>query len=133
MCLPAVEQRGEESSLSEARALPVPPFPMLQRKVDFDAIARGGKARSNGLLMLRSLCTGTGATRIGIATPRTLGGAVQRNRVRRRLRELIRGRYAGLAAGWDLLVIARPGASQATYAQLREALAALVDRSGIGR
>ena len=65
-----------------------------------------------------------------------LGGAVQRNRVRRRLRELVREqlreRQATMGAGWDLLLIARPDAAKASHAELREALRSLVERSGIG-
>ena len=71
-------------------------------------------------------------TRIGLSTPRSLGGAVQRNRVRRRLRELVREQLDAMDVGWDLLLIARPEAGAATYADLREALRSLLERSGIG-
>ncbi len=57
---------------------------------------------------------------------------MERNRVRRRLRALFRERYGQLETGWDLLVIARPVAAQATYAELREALTNVLRRSEIG-
>jgi ribonuclease P protein component len=101
----------------------MPALLTLRRKTDFDAVGRRGASRASGSLVLRALRTGGPATRVGLSTPRTLGGAVQRNRVRRRLRALLRERADELGTGWDLLVIARPGAAQATYAQLREALA----------
>lgn len=104
---------------------------MLRRKVDFDAIGRRGTARSGRLLVLRTLRTDGQVTRIGLSTPRRLGGAVERNRVRRRLRELMRERYGEMATGWDLLLIARPEAARATYVELREAIASLLERSGI--
>jgi ribonuclease P protein component len=110
----------------------VPAFPTLRHKADFDAIARGGTARSNRLLVLRWLHNERAETRVGLSTPRTLGGAVQRNRVRRRLRELVRERYGEMGAGWDLLLIARPEASLASHAELRAALGSLLERSGIG-
>lgn len=110
----------------------MPAFPMLRRKADFEAIARSGGTRSNSLLVLRTRRTEGSETRIGFSTPRSLGGAVERNRVRRRLRELARERYGELQTGWDLLVIARPVAAQATYAELREALANVLRRSEIG-
>ena len=94
-------------------------------------MARGGTTRSSPLLVLRSLRTNGAATRIGLSTPRSLGGAVQRNRVRRRLRALMRERYDALGTGWDLLVIARPAAAQATYADLREALTNVLRRTEI--
>jgi ribonuclease P protein component len=107
-------------------------FPMLRRKADFDALGRRGTARSNRLLVLRSLRTDRPETRIGLSTPKALGGAVQRNRVRRRLRELIRERRDAIGTGWDLLLIARAEAASATYQQLGEALGSLLERSGIG-
>lgn len=67
-----------------------------------------------------------------MSTPRALGGAVQRNRVRRRLRELVRERRQSIGAGWDLLLIARPEAAKASHAELRVALESLLERSGIG-
>jgi ribonuclease P protein component len=110
----------------------VPAFPTLRHKADFDAIAHKGTAHSNRLLVLRSLRTGRADSRVGLSTPRTLGGAVQRNRVRRRLRELVRERHGEIEAGWDLLLIARPEASLASHADLRAALGSLLERSGIG-
>ena len=110
----------------------MPPLEMLRHKADFDAIGRHGTARSSRLLVLRAMRTERPGTRIGLSTPRALGGAVQRNRVRRRLRDILRGQLDAMGAGWDLLVIARPEAGLATYAELREALRSLLERSGIG-
>lgn len=114
----------------------MPAVPTLRRKADFDAIGRAGSVRSTRLLVLRYLRTDRAETRIGMSTPRTLGGAVQRNRVRRRLRELVREqlreRQDTMSTGWDLLLIARPEAATASHAELRAALRSLVERSGIG-
>lgn len=114
----------------------MPAFTALRRKADFDAIGRSGSVRSTRLLVLRYVRTGRPETRVGMSTPRSLGGAVQRNRVRRRLRELVREqlreRHDTMGAGWDLLLIARPEAATASHAELREALRSLVERSEIG-
>jgi len=110
----------------------MPVFPVLRRKADFVALGRQGIARSNQLLALRALRTDGPETRLGLSTPRSIGGAVERNRLRRRLRELMRARRAELGVGWDLLLIARPEAGRATYAELREALASLLQRLDIG-
>ena len=110
----------------------MPVFPVLRRKADFVAVGRQGIARSNQLLALRALRTDGPETRLGLSTPRSIGGAVERNRLRRRLRELMRARRAELGVGWDLLLIARPEAARATYAELGEALASLLRRLDIG-
>ena len=68
----------------------MPALPMLRRRADFEAIGRRGTARATPLLVLKWLRTDGAETRIGLSTPRTLGGAVRRNGVRRRLRALIR-------------------------------------------
>jgi ribonuclease P protein component len=110
----------------------VPVLPMLRRRADFEAIGRRGTARSTPLLVLRWLRTERDDTRIGLSTPRTLGGAVQRNRVRRRLRALLRERLGTrIGPGWDLLLIARPAASEASQADLASALDALLERSEV--
>ena len=110
----------------------MPALPMLRRRADFEALGRHGTARSTPILVLRSLRTDRTETRVGLSTPRTLGGAVQRNRVRRRLRELVRARLERIGPGWDLLLIARPAAGTASRAELGAALDALMRRSDIG-
>jgi ribonuclease P protein component len=110
----------------------MPALPMLRRRADFDEIGRRGRAQSTPLLVLRTLRTGRGETRIGLSTSRALGGAVQRNRIRRRLRELVRGRIGRIGPGWDMLLIARPPAAAASWVELGDAVDELLRRSGIG-
>jgi ribonuclease P protein component len=52
--------------------------------------------------------------------------------VRRRLRTLVRERIGGIGPGWDLLLIARPAAGDASYVELGAAIDALLRRSDIG-
>ncbi len=111
----------------------MPMLPTLRRRADFEAIARDGTARSTPLLVLRWVRTERAETRIGLSTPRTLGGSVQRNRVRRRLREILRRRLESIGPGWDLLLIARPAAGQATFADLDGALDTLLRRAAMER
>ena len=109
----------------------MPPLPTLRRRADFDAVMRSGTARSHRILVLRWRHTDRAETRIGLSTPRSIGGAVVRNRVRRRLREIVRERLGDIGAGYDLLLIARPDAAGASFAELRSALATLLERAGI--
>ena len=111
----------------------MPPLPMLRHRVDFDAVMRSGTARSHRILVLRWRHTDRAETRVGFSTPRSLGGAVERNRVRRRLREIARERLGEIGNGYDLLLIARRGAAEASYAELRAAAITLLERAGIGQ
>jgi ribonuclease P protein component len=69
--------------------------------------------------------------RFGFATGRTLGGAVIRNRTRRRIREALRAMAPSLQPGWDVLIIARPALVAADHRALVEVLERLLRRGGV--
>jgi ribonuclease P protein component len=71
--------------------------------------------------------------RLGVVTSRRVGGAVQRNRTRRRLREIFRARRDELTAATWLVVVAKPGAAEAPFAELREEWLRLAKRLSILR
>lgn len=69
--------------------------------------------------------------RIGLVTSRKVGGAVGRNRVRRRLREIFREVRGEVVGGWRIVVSAKPGAAEASYHELREEWLLLARRLSI--
>ena len=87
--------------------------------------------RSQPLLSTRVLRTDLELTRFGLATGRTLGTAVVRNRVRRRLREALREMAPAIRPGWDVLVIARPDSVKAGHGALAATLRTLLERAGV--
>lgn len=70
-------------------------------------------------------------TRIGLITSRRVGAAVVRNRVRRRLREIVRAMRPRFQRGWHIVLIARAAAARASFHGLREDVLLLVQRSAI--
>ena len=104
---------------------------MLSRPRDFAALASDGTTRSHPLLIARFRRTDLAATRFGLSTGRKLGGAVVRNRVRRRLREALRVMAPSFQSGWDVLIIARPALVEADHAALVGALRRLLSRGGV--
>ncbi len=83
------------------------------------------------MLVVRARRNDGEVTRIGMSTPRGLGGAVIRNRLRRRMREALRLRYRELAPGWDVLVSARVAARDARFDDLGASLDRLLRRCGV--
>ena len=80
-----------------------------------------GRSVQGRLLRLSAALDPTGgATRFGLVTSRRVGGAVIRNRVRRRLREICRLHRTMLAPGWLIVVVAKPAAVEASFSELRE-------------
>lgn len=81
------------------------------------------------LLVLYAAENGTDCTRVGIVAGRWVGNAVARNRVKRRVREAVRERYAGIAPGYDLVWLARPGLAMAEHSALVAAVEHLLQRA----
>ena len=71
------------------------------------------------------------AFRAGFITSRALGGAVVRNRVRRRLRDIVRNHQHLVAGGIWIVTIGRAGATAANYQQLEAEWLRLAKRASI--
>jgi ribonuclease P protein component len=104
----------------------------LNAAADFRYTVRRGR-RAGGPLVVVHLATanvdketsslnGAQPVRVGFVVSRAVGPAVTRNRVKRRLRHLVRERLATLPAGSILVVRALPAAAGATYRDLDAAL-----------
>jgi ribonuclease P protein component len=104
---------------------------MLSSPRDYATLSAEGTVRSHPLLVARIRRTDLGVTRFGFAIGRRLGGAVRRNRVRRRVREAIRAMAPALQPGWDVLIIARPPIVEADHAALVGALRTVLMRAGV--
>lgn len=90
---------------------------------------REGRTWSHPLVVLMASPNGGAETRFGIAASKTLGGAVVRNRAKRRLRAFLQNVEAQIVPGWDIVLIAREPLVKAGWTELTEALTALLDRA----
>jgi ribonuclease P protein component len=104
---------------------------MLSRPVDFARLAERGVTRTHPLLVGRFARTDLDQTRFGLATGKRLGGAVIRNRVRRRIREALRVMAPSFQPGWDVLIIARPAIVEADHDALVGALRRVLRSGGV--
>ena len=88
---------------------------------------------ANGLMVLYAKKNRLGQNRVGITVSKKLGGAVVRNRVRRRLREVYRLHEDRFVPGYDIVVVARSRAIDANFQDLCGAYLSAAEKIGILR
>jgi len=99
---------------------------------EFLRVRRAGRSWAHPLLVLFAARTaGSGPTRVGVTVGRRVGGAVVRNRARRRVREVVRLAYPALCSGWDLVFVVREGAADVGGGEIARAVHVLLRRSGV--
>ena len=121
----------------------LPAAARLRHREDFQATFRRGRRAARGPLVVHALVTpgpapvcpraAPGPARGGFGLGKPVGGAVVRNRVRRRLRHLLRDRLAAFPPGARLVVRVQPGAGELTSAELGTALDAALARLDLRR
>ena len=98
----------------------------LRRRADFQRVYGARMEKAGPLLSLRFAPNQVGHPRIGFSVSSRLGGAVQRNLLKRRLKAAAERPIQGFKAGVDIVVVARPGATSATYSELESEFRELV-------
>ena len=102
----------------------------FQHSSEFLRVKTQGRAYGGRLMTVGAL-KGCDSTRVGLITSKRVGGAVERNRVRRRLRELMRLTRPQWAQGVWVVVIARHAAVDAAFAELQNEWLRLAERAGV--
>ena len=109
-------------------------FPKSRRltlPAEFEQVKKKGQAQRGPLLVVSVLRENGLAFRAGFVTSRTIGRAVVRNRVRRRLREIVRKHQPDMIGGVWIVTIARAPAAAATYLELEAEWLRLAGRASI--
>ena len=120
------------SEEGDRRSLAFPKARRLTRAAEFSRVRAEGKAHRGALLMLGVLAAEDEERfRAGFVTSRRVGGAVVRNRVRRRLREIVRRQQHAMRGGFWIVLVARPAAANATYRALEDEWLRLAKRAFI--
>ena len=111
----------------------------LSRSAEFERVYRQGRSVGNRFLVLYSFPRSTAGepadgARLGVSVSRKVGGAVERNRVKRLLREAFAAESEVVPPGHDLVVVARPAARELAEREgldgVRGALRELLERAG---
>ncbi|HWL67352.1 MAG TPA: ribonuclease P protein component [Geminicoccus sp.] len=97
---------------------------VLKKRPDFLRVAKGRRWHGSGMVVqYAARVVPDERTGVGFTASRKVGGAVVRNRAKRRLRAVVRELVPAAApAGLDLVLIARPQTATLPYAVLREDL-----------
>ncbi|GAB4501359.1 MAG: hypothetical protein Fur0035_09010 [Anaerolineales bacterium] len=103
----------------------------LTRSTDFKRVRNDGKSYAHPLVVLVALPQTGERLQVGVTASRALGGAVQRNRARRRLRECMRPLLPHIQPGSELILIARQPLLDANFETLRAALQTLLRRANL--
>ena len=103
----------------------------LKKNSDFRRLYAKGKSAATPYLVVYCRKNRLDRSRTGYTVSTKLGHAVVRNRVRRRLREIVRLNAGAVKPGYDLVLVARSRAVDAEYRQLEQAYLKACGKLGI--
>jgi ribonuclease P protein component len=110
----------------------------LRRSADFDRVYRHGRSHANRYLVMYAFPRGHDGQepRLGVSVGRKVGGAVERNRVKRLLREAFAASSSGLPRDHDFVLVARPDAGLLARERgepgVEQTLRELIAEAGLG-
>jgi ribonuclease P protein component len=113
------------------RALSFPKTKRLTHAAEFERVRKEGRVTRGPLFSIAVLSVAGETTRAGFITSRKVGGAVKRNRVRRRLRDIVRRHQNELVDGIWVVTIASVRAARVSYAALEAEWLRLAARASI--
>jgi ribonuclease P protein component len=122
----AAERDATALRASDRASLALPRDCRLLRRAEYDAVYRDGKRRSSREFAVFLRPNGLECSRFGWSIKKALGGAVRRNRIRRRLREIVRLHRQEILPGWDVVIHPRSTAATGKFAPLATELLKLL-------
>lgn len=125
----AAKKGATASPASDASRLDFPRACRLVRRAEFDAVYREGRRRPGREFTVFLRPNALDFSRFGWSIKKALGSAVRRNRIRRRLREIVRLHRREIAPGWDIVIHPRAAAATANFTLLTEELLKLLPQT----
>ncbi len=107
------------------------PAVTLKKNHEFRRLYQKGASAVAGSMVLYCRKNRLGHNRLGVTVSVKLGGAVVRNRARRRLREVYRLNSPRLSQGWDLILVARGRTLGASWKELNDSFLRLSRKLGL--
>ena len=103
----------------------------LKKNHEFKRLYGKGKKAASQYAVVYCKRTGRPYNRLGITVSSKLGGAVQRNRIRRRLKEIYRLNEGKLSLGYDVIIVARITSRYAAYHEIEGSVLSLFRKLGL--
>ena len=100
----------------------------ILRRAEFRRVYDEGRRVTGPYFAAFCLAGTSGGPRIGLTTPRALGKSVDRNRIRRRIREAVRRQLRELGPEWEIVLNPRRAALEAPFAELSREIGRLFSR-----
>jgi len=101
----------------------------LTKRAQYQKVYNRGMARGDKVVMMKALANNLDLSRYGFSVNKPLGKAVVRNRIKRLLKEITRS--IPIKPGWDIVFIARSGAVEIDYYQLKQSIEKLLARADL--
>jgi ribonuclease P protein component len=105
----------------------------LRASADFKRVRNRGRSWAAPLVVLYAYRRRGDGVRAGFAVSKRVGKATVRNHVKRLMREGLRATLSQVKSGYDLVLIARPAAANATFWDIKQSIDSLLRRSGLLR
>ena len=104
----------------------------LKKQKDFDRVFHQGKGYKEKEIFIKVLKKEAPDLRFGFVVSKKVSNrAVKRNRLKRRLREIVRSFLPHIKQGYDIVIIALPGAERYNFWELQEIVLAIFQKAGI--
>ena len=103
----------------------------LKRNYEFKRLYNRGRSAASKFAVVYYRKNGQAVNQLGITVSTKIGGAVQRNRVRRRLKEIYRLNEQAIHPGYDIVIVARHKSREAGWQELQTSVLTLFKKLGL--
>ncbi|MCI1945847.1 ribonuclease P protein component [Clostridium luticellarii] len=103
----------------------------IKKNAEFRIVYKRGRSFSNNLLVLYTYRNKKGVNRLGISISKRVGKSVERNRIKRLIKEICRLNIENIKTGYDLVFIARNLSNGKSYAEIDNSIKNLIKKAGL--
>ena len=103
----------------------------LKKRYQFNYVYKSGEHFSSEHLVLYVSSSKTKSIKVGFAVTKKIGHAVVRNKIRRRLREIVQKQLPSLKQNYNIIVVAKDNVSEAGFEKLTQEIVKLLKKASL--